>query len=141
MNRKLRERGWDGAQSPAPQELAQHFAELGYVDDRTVAESKTRGLKQKGLGASRIRQKLGEIGISKDLAGEIAELEPDEAGRLALRLAQRRRIGPFSNRPPGEKDVQRWMGIMLRAGHDHALARIILALGPEEAEKMLNVQD
>jgi regulatory protein len=140
LNRKLRERGWQGESNPAPDELGQNFAELGYVDDRIVAESKTRGLKQKGLGAARIRQKLSEIGIARDLAGEVAELQPEEAEALALRLAQRRRIGPFSVLPPGEKDWQRWMGVMLRAGHDPSLARDTLALSPEEAYKRVNGQ-
>jgi regulatory protein len=140
LNRKLRERGWNGENPPAPDDIGQNFAELGYVDDRVVAESKTRGLKQKGLGAARIRQKLGEIGIGRDLAGEVAALQPDEAEALAMRLAQRRRIGPFSVRPPGEKDWQRWMGVMLRAGHDPGLARDTLRLSPEEALKKVNGQ-
>lgn len=138
LKRKLRERGWEGPNQPLPDQIGQNFSDLGYVDDRIVAESKTRGLKQKGLGAARIRQKLSEIGIARELAGEIAELEPDEAAALALRLAQRRRIGPFSAAAAGEKDWHRWMGVMLRAGHEPGLARETLALSADEAMKRMN---
>jgi regulatory protein len=132
LARKLRERGWDGADEPPLEALVERMAGLGYVDDRAFAAARAAALSRRGYGGRRVAAALRAAGIGEDDATEARHIAADGAWQAALRFAERRGIGPFAvsqaDRPAREKAL----AAMLRAGHPAGLARRILAARPGE---------
>lgn len=129
LARKVRERGWDGP-SADPHAVAQRMADAGYVDDRGFAEMKGAALARRGYGARRVAETLRAAGLAEeDRAGVVAEAR---AGALdsALKLARRKRIGPFAAARADPRDRERQVAALLRAGHDMATARRVVECDP-----------
>ncbi len=125
--RKLRERGWDGrdegAPSPDVDALVARFVANRYVDDGEFARSRTGSLLRRGYGLRRVEQALDAAGVDHDDRVEVSEVRLREA---ALRLAEKRRFGPFGAdaTPPVDRAVrQKQVAAMLRAGHSLDTAR------------------
>jgi regulatory protein len=132
LQRKLRERGWDGSVAPDPDGLVERFAGLGYIDDREFALAKARSLTSRGYGRERLRQALSVAGIGGDEAAEAQAIANAGAVESALRFARRKRFGPFSPQRAEARDRERAIASMVRAGHAFALSRAILDLDPGE---------
>lgn len=130
LSRKLRERGWEGEKRPDPEAIAEQMARLGYVDDAAYALSRSRALTGRGYGPQRVHQSLRAAGIEEEDAQPADEFAQAERVSAALHFAQRRRLGPFGERRPDRDERQRALAAMVRAGHDFALARAIVALEP-----------
>ena len=130
LDRKLRERGWAGERPADVAALVERLARLGYIDDQAFALSKARSLTARGYGERRVRQALHGAGIAEEDAGAARDLAEAEAIEAALRLARRKRFGPFAQIAPSPKDRERALGTMLRAGHRYAIARAILEVAP-----------
>lgn len=134
LERKLRERGWEGDDgegaegAPDLPALVARFVEKGYVDDEAYARARSSDLLRRGYGANRVRQALGQAGIAEGLR---EKLQPDEAvkRRAALHLASKRRFGPFGLEPVPPEKREKQIAAMLRAGHtfDHARTLIYAA--------------
>jgi regulatory protein len=139
LERKLRERGWDGDGKPDLEALANRFSELGYIDDASYALGQSRSLSNRGYGKRRLAQKLRLAGVGES-DGEEANAHADgTAVDAALRFAERKRIGPFAGDAPDPRQREKWIATMVRAGHDFALARLIAGLfpgAPIEAEEL-----
>lgn len=135
LQRKLRERGWEGEGEPDLAELVGRHAEQGHVDDAAFAEARSASLVRRGYGARRVAQALAAAGVEEDVR-EAAR--PDEAAlrRAALALARRRSFGPFGQQPVDRDKRQKQLAAMLRAGHtlDHA-RRVIEAPDCAAAEE------
>ena len=86
----------------------------------------------RGLGARRVAQALHGAGISADDGEPARELVEDERVEAAVRMARRRRIGPFAATALDPPQREKAIAAMLRAGHGFALARAIVALAPGE---------
>jgi len=131
LARKVRERGWTGADAPDFEALAESFVALGYVDDTAYALAKSRSLTGRGFGKRRVVQALHIAGIG-DEDGEAARSHADvEVVNAALRFAERRRIGPFAAAARSDpKARQKALAAMTRAGHGFGLARAIVDLPP-----------
>ena len=139
LQRKLRERGWEGTNSADPEGLVQRFADLGYVDDSGYALSKSRSLTGRGYGKQRVVQAMRVAGIDDDDSEAAREFADAEAVTAALRFAEKRRIGPFASREiadPGER--QKYIASMVRAGHGFELARKIVAMKPGDDVETIN---
>lgn len=127
LQRKLRERGWDGEGQPDIDGLVERFAEKGYVDDEAYARSKASGLLSRGYGARRVEQTLRAAGIEEQVRSDTAP-EEAEARQAIVALAKRRRFGPFAKPKRDEtseeahKRREKQLAAMIRAGHafDHA---------------------
>jgi regulatory protein len=130
LRRKLAERGWTGEGDPPVAAIVARFAELGYVDDRALADAKARALGARGYGERRLAAALGGLGIGEDDARDARESAGEAAWATALRYAERKRIGPFSDHVADEKQRRRAFGAMMRAGHSVDHARRILAAAP-----------
>ena len=131
LTRKIRERGWDGADADVAA-LAQRMADLGYVDDRLYAESKAAALARRGLGARRVTMALRQARVGE---ADAEALSPDIAARAdvaALTFARRRRIGPFG--PPGDHHARRdtQHAAMFRSGQPFEHARRIVDARSED---------
>lgn len=114
------------------------LARLGYLDDAAYAESKVRALHRSGKGTRTIRATLAAKGIGGEhaaaaldaLAEDVAE--PDLAA--AIRLARKRRLGPF--RSDGRAELRnKDLAALARAGFDFdTCRRVIDAESVEELE-------
>ncbi|MCJ2178804.1 regulatory protein RecX [Novosphingobium album (ex Hu et al. 2023)] len=135
LQRKIRERGWDGEGQPPVEALVSRYAELGYVDDAAWARMKAGSLLRRGYGVRRVGEALGQAGIEEGLRAETRPGERDQR-RAALVLARRRRFGPFAIESPDRAAREKQLAAMLRAGHSLDIARrIVDAPDPGEAEE------
>ncbi|MEN7537753.1 regulatory protein RecX [Aurantiacibacter flavus] len=140
LARKLRERGWDEDEAePDIPALVADFAGRGYVDDEAYARTRSEGLLARGYGARRVGEALRQAGIGESLRDAAA---PGEAAarRAALRLAEKRRFGPFSFEEPDQAQLpamrEKQLAAMLRAGHSFAHARLLVDMtSPESARE------
>ena len=146
LQRKLRERGWegreDGAEPPDTRALVERFADKGYVDDESYARMRAGDLLRRGYGPRRIGQALHQAGIDEQLR---EDMTPGEAKRreAAIAMARKRRFGLFAAASRGEgeearKRFEKQLAAMVRAGHDFATARTVLdAQGEGELDQWL----
>lgn len=131
LRRKLRERGWSGERPADPEAIAERFAAQGYVDDAAFALAKARSLGQRGYGRRRLNDTLRVAGVGEEDGAAARDHAEADAVSVALRFAERRRIGPFASAAPADpKARDKALGAMLRAGHGFALAKAIVALQP-----------
>lgn len=131
LRRKVRERGWDGPAAD-PATIAARLAELGYVDDRAFGEARARAMGRRGLGKRRIDAALRHAGVDEGDAEALAPAIVDQTVAAALTFARRKRIGPFAGEGADRPTREKQLGAMIRAGHDFALARRIVAMAPDE---------
>ncbi len=130
LARKVRERGWDGAADPAIERLVGRMAELGYVDDRAFARAKAGSLAGRGYGDRRVAQALRAAGVSDEDGAAARETGEGAALETALRLARRRRIGPYAETRPDRPGREKAIAALLRAGHSIEIARRIVDCPP-----------
>lgn len=132
LQRKVRERGWDGPQPPDLELLAERFCELGYVDDAAYALSKSHSLASRGYGKRRLDQKLRIDGIDEEDGAAARDLADAQTIDSALRFAKRRRLGPFGSGSSDPRARDKAIGALVRAGHAFTLARAIVETQPSE---------
>ena len=114
---------------------------LGYVDDAAFAMARARSKRRGGGSALAIRRSLAEHAIDRTLVDE-ALAAADESSRdgelaAALRLAARRRIGPYFRRGHDEDTRRRHLAALARAGFSFTTARAVMDLdSPEAADAM-----
>ena len=131
LTRKLRERGWEGDMPPDVERLADRFAELGLIDDAAYALAKSRSLSARGYGKRRLTDQLRHAGVAEADGADANAHADEEAVEAAVRMARRRRIGPFAGEPADPRLREKWIATMVRAGHGFALAKAISSLPPE----------
>ena len=130
LTRKIRERGWATGGEPDLDALAARFAELGLIDDAAFALAKSRSLSARGYGKRRLADQLRRAGVEDADGADASAHAEDEAVESALRLARRRRIGPFADAPVDPPQREKWIAAMVRAGHGFTLANAISRLEP-----------
>ena len=130
LNRKLRERGWEGDGVPDVERLVERLAASGLIDDALYAQSKARSLTERGYGMARVRQSLRAAGINETDGAEAQEQAAEGAAQAALRFARRRRIGPYAEKTLERPDREKALAAMVRAGHGFELARAVVNAEP-----------
>ena len=131
LNRKIRERGWEGEGAADVAALVQRYADRGYVDDAAFAAMKGRDLTARGYGPRRVGQALYAAGIDEGDRAEALDAAETEKVSAALRFARRRRMGPYAlQRIDDPADRQRALAAFARAGHDFTLAARIVDMDP-----------
>ena len=132
LNRKLQERGWAGeGTQPDVAAIADNLVRLRYVDDAAFAEAKARGLGRRGYGSRRVEQSLRADGVGDADRVDAIEQSGQTKIAAALRYAQRRRWGPYATEQAVDPAVrQKMLAAFMRAGHDFATARMVIALAP-----------
>ena len=107
---------------------------LGYVDDAAFALSRARNKRRSGGSTLAIRRSLAEHAIGQDLADEATS---DGELTAALRLAARRRIGPYFTRQRDDDTYRKQLASLARAGFSFATAKAVMALdNAEEADEL-----
>ncbi len=130
LRRKLRERGWAGAEAADPTALAERMAAAGYIDDRAYGEAKAASMARRGLGARRVTGALRAARIEDADMGAITPAIDARSWAAAVAFARRRRIGPFAAAPAERGAREKQIAAMARAGHPFALARRLAELPP-----------
>jgi regulatory protein len=138
VERSARAHGTDREEGGAwVDEIVARFTRAGLVDDRAYAEGKAGSLYRRGASLRRIRGELAAKGVAKDLADdaiaalEAAEGDPDTAA--AIRLARRRRLGPFRAAEDREERRERDLAALARAGFGYDTARRVIDAEDEDA--------
>ncbi len=127
LQRKIKERGWEGRADPAPPAIAERLAGLGYIDDHAFALSRASAHSARGLGRRRLAGALRSAGVMEDDGEDAFRLADEEAFESALRCARKRRLGPFAASPPADrKQREKAVAAMIRAGHRFDLAAAIV---------------
>jgi len=141
LGRKLRERGWEGQSDPDPDALATRFADLGYVDDRAFALSKEAAHAARGLGRRRLSASLRAAGVGEEDGADALALAETRSLESALRLAQRRKLGPFASAPPvSPRERDKALAAFIRGGHGFDIARSIVDLIPGDEEGLAELR-
>ena len=130
LNRKVRERGWEGERPAEIDRLVERLASSGLIDDALYALSKSRSLSERGYGAGRVRQALHAAGVNEEEGTAAKELATEEAAASALRFARRRRIGPFADAVPDRAGREKALAAMIRAGHPFELSKAVVDAEP-----------
>ena len=126
LARKLRERGWEGERPADIEALAARFVELGYIDDATFAAQKAASLTARGYGRRRVDEALYVAGISDDDGAEAKRAADAAQVESAIKMAKKRRFGPFAREPADPDKRRKQLQAMLRAGHDFSIARALI---------------
>jgi regulatory protein len=112
------------------------LARLGYLNDAAYAEMKTRSLHRQGKGSRTIRATLAAKGIDAGLAASALDSLAEDVGEpdlaAAIKLARKRRLGPF--RPQAREEFrQKDLATLARAGFDFDTARRVIEAESAEA--------
>ena len=111
--------------------LLARMTRSGLLDDAQFAEMRVAGLARRGTSTRAIRVKLREAGLDETVAADALSLyggapgvDPDRAA--AIRLARRRRLGPF--RPEADRTPHRMrdLAALARAGFAPGLCRAVV---------------
>jgi regulatory protein len=119
------------------------FERLGFLNDASYAEMRARGLHAKGTPVRGIRYKLKQKGLSEDHIDAALSALAEEAEvrdldlSAAIRLARRRRLGPYLSDDKDVRDGRRDkdMSVMARAGFSYdVVCQVLDADSVEELE-------
>ena len=112
------------------------------LDDDAFAAARASTLQRRGRATSFITRDLARQGLARTaIESAVASLEvtPGESPDLqaAVRLAKKKKLGPFASLPLTPRDRQRHLATLARAGFSFDLARRVLeASSPEALEEL-----
>ncbi len=133
LHRKIREREWQDADPPAVEQLVEHLAELGYIDDALYAQNKASALTRRGYGTRRVSHALYQAGISEADGREAFQISESNRWVAADKFARKRRIGPYAETRQETDKCRKQLQAFLRAGHEFDVAsRYVFAKPGEE---------
>lgn len=124
-------------------DLIKRYQDAGLLNDLTYAESRARSLMARGTAARVIRMKLMEKGVDGDTIDQaleaLTEEAPDPELHAAIKLARRRRLGPYADPVKREEKKDRDLAAMARSGFSYDMARRIIECDDkDELEDLLN---
>lgn len=123
-------------------DLVTKLTEYGHLDDQSYCKGMVTSLRRSGKSKRVIQMKLRTKGVCADLINATLgqydeENTPEECSadqHAALKLAKKRKIGPFrkikENMP--ENTEKKELGILARAGFSYDVCRYILDLNTSE---------
>lgn len=124
-------RGWIDA-------LITRYVQSGLLDDQAYADARARTLTNRGNGARLVRMKLKEKGLADDVIdqalGGLCDDHADPELAAAVKLAKRRRLGPFAD-PAKRSDLRdKHLAALARAGFSYDMARRVIEA--EDADEL-----
>lgn len=108
LEKKLQEKGASQAEA---RYAAEWLEAIGAIDDRDYAALLARHCGQMGWGPARVREKLREKGVPRDLWDEALEELPEAGGQIDAFLA-----GKLRDRTPDPREKKRLTDALLRRG-------------------------
>ena len=112
LERKLREKGANEAEA---RYAAEWLEAIGAIDDAAYAAALVRHCASRGYGPAKIREKLYEKGVPRELWEEAMEEAPDNESQIEKFLESKLR-----GRVPDEKEKKRLVDGLLRRGYPWA---------------------
>jgi len=109
LEKKLREKGASEADA---RYAAEWMEAIGAIDDAAYASALVRHYSGMGYGPARIREKLYEKGVPRELWEDALEELPENGGQIDAFLASKLR-----GRTPDEKEKRRLTNALLRRGY------------------------
>lgn len=108
------------------EEVLSEFQGYKYLDDSRFAEIKIRDYLAAGKSERYIRGKMTEKGIADDIVEAVLAEQEFDPFENAMRLAKKKRIGPY--RPEEERAAfrQKDMGTLARAGFELDVVKRVL---------------
>lgn len=122
--------------------LADKFEKVGLLDDHAYTSARVSSLRRKGLSKTMIVQNMRIKGIQQEQTLS-ALLKLDEENHddayeaekaAALRLAKKKKIGPYFIHNNKEQDIRKSMGMLARAGFSYDIVRTVLEHNLDEEE-------
>ena len=108
LERKLQNRG---ASETEARYAAEWMEAIGAINDADYAAALVRHCGEKGYGPARVREKLHEKGVPRELWEEALEALPDPAGQIDRFL-----LSKLRGRTPDEKEKKRLCDALARRG-------------------------
>lgn len=123
------------------EKLADQLTKSGVVDDQVYAEGRTRALFRRGVSPRGIARRLQEKGVTEDIIDRVIrqlhEQADDPKLLAAIRLAKRRRLGPFRDSATRGPRFDKDLAALARAGFDYQTAhRVLSAASVDELREM-----
>lgn len=109
LEKKLREKGASEAEA---RYAAEWLEAIGAIDDADYAALLARHCAQLGYGPQRVREKLYEKGVPRELWDDALDTLPDPAEQIDRFLT-----GKLRGRAPDEKEKKRLSDALLRRGY------------------------
>ncbi len=131
VERSARAHGSDRAEGAAIVDaLIGRFTHSGLLDDLTYAEGRALSMHRRGASARAIRLKLRQKGVADELVEDavagLARESPEPELAAALRLAERRRLGPYRAAAARPAMREKDLAALARAGFSYDTARRII---------------
>ncbi len=109
------------------EEVLSDFQRVGYLNDARYSELKIKDYMAAGKSPRYIHGKLREKGIDENLIEKLIAEQDFDPFESALKLARKRRIGPFSASEEIRKERRsKDLAILVRAGFDYDVAVKVL---------------
>lgn len=107
------------------------FQESGLLNDGAYTRGMIDSLRRRGLSSRMIHAKLQAKGLGRDaIVQALSHYEDDHEGdaeiAAALKLARRKKLGPFAAGPQAENHLQKSLATLARAGFSYEIARRVL---------------
>lgn len=116
------------------EDVLSEFERLHYLDDSRFTEIKVRSYLAAGKPARYIKNKLREKGIAESQIEAVIEEQEYNPYEMALKLAKRKKIGPFRADDEERRiNRQKDMGTLVRAGFDYDVVCEVLGMSADEA--------
>lgn len=114
------------------EDILADFQKRHYVDDKRFAELKIRDYLALGKSENYIRLKMAQKGVTDELVNQILSEQEFDPFQNALKLAKKKRIGPFR---PAEERADFWqkdVAVLARAGFDYDVAKKVMEFSVED---------
>ncbi|APH60623.1 regulatory protein RecX [Granulibacter bethesdensis] len=123
----------------AARKVIERLERSGVLDDAAFAAARTSSLTRAGRSRRAVAAHLVAKGVPSELVAQSLPDDPKLELAAAVRLTQRRKLGPFAveHTTPTPQARQRALAAMARAGFDGRTAQQALGMGREEAEALL----
>ena len=123
-------------------DLIERYQNAGLLNDLAYAEARARSLMDRGVASRVIRMKLMEKGVDTDTIDRALEALSEEAPNpelhAAVKLARKRRLGPYADPDKRERDKEKHLAALARAGFSYDMAkRIIETEDADELEDLI----
>ncbi len=108
------------------EEILGDFQRCGYLDDGRFAEMKIRDYLAAGKSETYIRAKMAVKGVDGAVVDMVLSEQAFDPYENAMRLAKKKKIGPY--RPEAERKdfYQKDMAVLARAGFDYDVSRRVM---------------
>jgi regulatory protein len=114
------------------EEVLAEFGRLHYLDDNRYTELKVQNYLNAGKPARYIQNKLRAKGIDEaQIQSALSDKEYDPLA-MALKLAKRKKIGPYRPQEQRREFKQKDMGTLVRAGFDYDTVCEVLDYSSDE---------